>query len=121
MTNDNNKEEFRNFLSKHINFIKDIKLPEFCENSFYESVLIEYRCLPHLEFLIRNTIIKLSEKWSHTVICGNLNYDFILNICCSISKKIKVIKTDYDNLYSSEYSKFLTSQDFWNLLVGEKY
>ena len=44
-----------------------------------ETVLIEFRPLPNLEFLIRNTIIKLKD-WNHTVVCGNINYNFIKNI-----------------------------------------
>jgi hypothetical protein len=90
------------------------------ECSDFESVLIEYRCLPHLEFLIINTILKLGEKWCHTIICGNLNYDFIVKLCSTISNKINIIKTDYDNLTPSEYSLFLSSLDFWNLLKGKK-
>jgi hypothetical protein len=116
----NPREKFINICLKNLNYMRNIYLPDFCENSYFESVLVEYRCLPHLEFLIRNTIIKLGEKWSHTIICGNLNYDFMLSMCFGISKKIKVIKTNYDNLLPSDYSKFLTSLDFWYLLHGEK-
>ena len=118
--NNNCKNEFRLLCLKYINYIRNINLPDFCINSNYESVLIEYRCLPHVEFLIRNTIIKLGEKWCHTVICGNLNYEFMVRICSLISSKIKVIKTNFDNVSASDYSKFLSSLEFWNLLNGEK-
>lgn len=101
-------------------FIKYVNLPTIKKDSLYESVLIEFRVFPHIEFLIRNTIIKLGEDWSHTVICGNLNYDLLTNICTNISKNIKIIKLDVDNMTQSEYSKFLTRMDFWNLLKGEK-
>ena len=118
--NNNCKHEFRILCFNHTNYIRNLKLPNFFENSNYESVLIEYGCLPHLEFLIRNTIIKLGEQWSHTIICGNLNYEFMVNMCSLISNKIRIIRTDYDNLLSQDYSKLLTSLDFWNLLHGEK-
>ena len=49
-----------------------------------------------------------------------LNYDFMRNMCSTISNKIKIIKTNYDNLFPSDYSRFLSSVDFWNLLEGEK-
>jgi hypothetical protein len=114
------KGEYRSFCLSNMNKMKELSLPNFVENSFYESILIEYRCLPHLEFLIRNTIYKLGEKWSHSVICGNLNYSFMISICFAISPKIKVIKTDFDNLFPSDYSNFLASLDFWDLLNGEK-
>jgi hypothetical protein len=116
----NPKEEFRKICIKNLNYIRNIDLLEFSENSHYESVLIEFRCLPHLEFLIRNTIIKLGEKWSHTIICGQLNYEFIVNMCLNISNKIKVIKTNFDNLFPSDYSRFLSSLNFWDLINGEK-
>ena len=89
-------------------------------NFDFKAVLIEYRCFPHLEFLIRNMILKLGTNWSYTVICGNLNYDYINKMCNSISLNIKIIKTNYDNLDINSYSKLLASLDFWNLLIGKK-
>lgn len=118
--NNNCKVEFRLFCINYLSYIRNINLPDFCTKSKYETVLIEYRSLPHIEFLIRNTIIKLGEHWCHTVICGNLNYEYMVRLCSLISNKIKVIKTGYDNLNPSDYSKFLASLDFWNLLQGEK-
>ena len=117
---DNSHIYFRYMCFKYINFIRYIELPNFKTVSEYESVLIEYRCFPHLEFLIRNAIIKLGNNWSHTIICGNMNYEYMTNMCNNISRKIKVIKTNYDNLVPSEYSKLLTSLEFWNFFEGEK-
>lgn len=118
--NHNCKNEFRLFCIGYLDYIRSINLPNFCEKSNYESVLIEYRCFPHIEFLIRNTIIKLGEKWCHTIVCGNLNYEYMIRVCSTISNKIKVIKTNFDNLSPSDYSNFLSSLNFWNLLGGEK-
>jgi hypothetical protein len=117
-----NKEkiDFRMLCLSKINYIRNLSLPYFCKNSIYETVLIEYRCFPHLEFLIRNTIIKLGKKWSHTIICGNLNYKYMKEMCNNISPNIKVIKTDYNIIKKEEYSNFLLSLNFWNLLEGEK-
>ena len=116
----NIKGEYRFFCFENMHIMKEISLPNFIENSFYESVLIEFRIFPHLELLIRNTIYKLGEKWSHSVICGNLNYTFMKTLCLSISPKIKVIKTNFENLFPSDYSKFLSSLEFWDLIHGEK-
>lgn len=44
----------------------------------------------------------------------------MVRICSLISSKIKVIKTNFDNVSASDYSKFLSSLEFWNLLNGEK-
>jgi hypothetical protein len=101
-------------------FMKHITLPKFNKVSLYEAVLIEFRNFPHIEFLIRNAIFKLGPDWSHTIICGNLNYDMVENICKSISPNINIIRLDFDNMTQTDYSEFLTTMDFWDLLKGEK-
>jgi len=116
----NNHTYFRYLCFKYIDFIRLIEIPKIKKNLNCEAVLIEYRKFPHLEFLIRNAILKLGNKWSYTVICGTENYQYMLEICNTISSNIRVIETPYSNLNQSEYSKFLTTMDFWNLLNGEK-
>jgi hypothetical protein len=113
-------EIFRVICEEKISYIKNIELPDIKKNNPYEAVLIEFRCFPHLEFLIRNTMIKLGDKWSHTVVCSNLNYDFMITMCANISSEITVIKTDYDNLNQSTYNLMLASKVFWELFAGEK-
>ncbi len=116
----NPKVEFRYFCFRYLNYIRKILLPEIHVDQKYEAVLIEYRKFPHLEFLIRNAIIKLGSGWSYSVICGLNNYDFMIKLCHSISPNVKVIKTNYHDLNQSTYSEFLASVDFWNLFKGEK-
>jgi len=111
---------FRLLCFKMNYFIKFVELPKFKKNSLFEAVLIEFRNLPHIEFTIRNAIIKLGSEWCHTIICGIQNHSLVENICKNISCKIKIIKLEFDNLTQSEYSEFLTTMDFWNLLKGEK-
>jgi hypothetical protein len=114
------KTEYRYFCFRYLNYIRKLKLCAIQLGQPKEAVLIEFRKFPHLEFLLRNTIHKLNSEWSHTIICGNLNYDFIVNICESISPNIKIIKLDIDNMTQYEYSMYLTTIEFWGLLVGEK-
>jgi glycosyltransferase involved in cell wall biosynthesis len=116
----NPKEQFRIICEEHIPHIRNIDLPVISQNNIYEAVLIEYRCFPHLEFLIRNAIIKLGEKWSHSIVCGTNNYEYMLSMCANISPEITVIKTEYDNLNQSTYSMLLASKKFWELFAGEK-
>jgi hypothetical protein len=116
----NNDHNFRLLCFKLNYFMKYALLPKIIENSLYEAVFIEFRNFPHIEFIIRNAIIKLGSKWSHTVICGNLNYMLIKNICKTISSNINIIKINVNNMTQTEYSEFLTTRDFWNLLKGEK-
>jgi hypothetical protein len=117
---DNNKIGFRYFCFKFLNYIRQINLPKIELNKYYEAVLIEFHCVPHIEFLIRNNILKLGSNWSYTIICGNLNYNFIKNICENISSNIKIIKINYDNLEQNDYNKLLSSIEFWNLFTGDK-
>lgn len=116
----NPKVEFRYLCFKGIDYMRNIILPEIYYGSDLEAVLIEFRCFPHLEFLIRTVISKLGGKWSHTIVCGTNNFDYMVKIASSISNKIKIIKTNNDNLSPSQYSKFLASPNFWNLLIGKK-
>jgi hypothetical protein len=116
----NHKIRFRFECFKYNYIMRHIDIESVNINTDYEAVFIEYRCFPHVELLIRNAILKLGNEWSHTIICGNLNYEFMVNICKKISYNIKVIKTDFDNLTQNEYSLFLSNIDFWNLLSGKK-
>ena len=85
----------------------------------YESVLIEFRQLPHIEFIIRNTIHKLGPNWSHTVVCGNNNYTQMREIGASIPN-LRIIKLNVNNLTQNDYSEYLCAREFWDLLYGEK-
>ena len=117
----NPKIEFRYLCYKHIEDIRKLTLPEIRLNNKYEAVLIEYRCFPHIEFLIRNMIHKLGSEWSHTIVCGTLNYNYISGLCNNIDKNIKVIRTRFDNLMPPyQYSEYLATEEFWKMFVGEK-
>ena len=111
---------FRLLCFKMNYFMKHTNLPKIKKTTLYEAVFIEFREFPHMEFLIRNAIFKLGNRWCHTIVCGNLNYELIVNVCKTISSKINIIKIHVDNMTQSEYSKFLTTMEFWNLLKGEK-
>jgi len=117
---ENPKEEYRYFCYRYLDYIRQIQLPIVERNKKYETVIIEYRKFPHLEFLIRNMILKTGSEWSHTIVCGNLNYYFCLNMVNKIGADVKIIKTDFDDLNQSSYSIFLASKEFWNNFNGEK-
>ena len=116
----NDKLRFRFECFKYNFMMKHIEIPDISHISEWEAVLIEYRSFSHVEFLIRNAILKLGSKWSYTIICGNLNYQFMKNICAKISTSIKIIKTNYDNLIPNNYNLLLSSVNFWNLFSGKK-
>ena len=69
-------------------------------------------------------IIKMPNKWNHTVVCGRKNYDSICkicnNICQGLKSSIRVIKLFVENLDRDEYCRLLTSSFFWEMFTGEK-
>ena len=107
--NKNDHTYFRYLCFSYIEFIKKNNIPILKLNNRYESVFIEFRILPHIEFIIRNTILRLAHDWSHTIVCGNQNYDFISKMCNDISPNINIIKLDFDNLLVNEYNNLLSN------------
>ena len=121
---DDLKSMHRLYCFSYTKIIRNIIINNFGDKkNLKETVLIEFRPMPNLEFLIRNTIIKL-PNWNHTVICGNNNYSFIKEICDIIcensNSSIKIIKLDINNLTPSQYSELLTTAKFWENLKGTK-
>ena len=117
---DNDKNKFRYICFKYNQFMKHIPIPNIKLGSIYEAVFIDFRILPNIEFIIRNAILKLGISWSFTIVCGKTNHSFIKQIANTISKNINIIKLNYDNMTRNEYSNFLMTSHFWNLLKGDK-
>lgn len=98
--------------------IKDIPL-NFKKNSDYGSVIIEDRRLPHLECIIRNTIIKTPDNWSHSIVCTKLNYKLIKELCKRIHQDIKVIPIEIPNFTQNTYNDMFLTEWFWNKIDSE--
>ena len=99
--------------------IQHYDIPKFELGQKYETVFIEFRNLSHIEYLVRNMIMKL-PNWSHTVVCGNLNYNLIQEIQFTIGDNLKIVHLDIDNLTPSSYSDLLYTEEFWNNFIGDK-
>ena len=117
---ENPRIEFRLLCFYYLQQIRSIPVKYFPQESDYETVLIEYRSLPHTEFLIRNIIHKLGNYWSHTVVCGTDNYSYMVEMCRKIHPNLKVIQTPFSNHTQKTYSDYLCTLDFWNLFTGKK-
>ena len=61
------KEKHRYICFQNIHLIDHIEIEEFGFDKSKETVLIEFRNFPHVEFLLKNTIIKMPNDWNHTV------------------------------------------------------
>ena len=87
-------------------------------NKKNESVFIDFRVLPHIKNVIYNCINKLNDEWSHSIVCGIENYDFIMQLVGN--HKIKIIKLDNLIKNVNQYNNLLLTVDFWKLFHGEK-
>jgi hypothetical protein len=90
------------------------KQPE--QGKRYESVFIDFRIIPHAKYVITNLINKLSNDWSHTVVCGPSNYEYMKKI----APFTQIIKLNLDIKNINDYNNLLLTTDFWNLFDGEK-
>jgi hypothetical protein len=81
-----------------------------------ETVLIDFQKLPHIEFLIKNTVISM-PCWSHTILCCRDNYDHMVEITGKISQNIKIIVLDRP---VEICDKFVQSDDFLKNIVGHR-
>lgn len=128
-------EKFRQTLCNDLVKIEKNKLPILPEFSNYNCLLLEFRVLPHIEHLLRNMIIKLNLKvdgkqknlevngkqnWMFTIVCGNNNYDFFVNLIKKFDRKITLIKLDYDNIDVYIYNEMFKNSLFWKMIHGEK-
>ena len=81
-----------------------------------EAVMIEFRELPHIEFLVRNAIAMLPH-WHHTVVCGPRNAAMVRNFQLH-GIRICVVP-DVSSVH--DYNEMLLRTDFWeDTLVQDK-
>ncbi len=114
-----NNEKYRNKCLEYLPLIKNIIIPPLVEISDYETVFIDFRWLPHIEYLVRTTVIKL-PTWKHTIVCGNKNVHHIKKMCQTISNKINIIQLNINTSSVMEYSNLLLTTNFWKTLSGKK-
>ena len=57
---------FKKYCIQNTPWLEKQPLSRINFNKRKESVLIEFRQLPHLYFILRNTIRVLGSSWSHT-------------------------------------------------------
>ena len=121
LSNTNPKVLFRLFAYTYTPFIRTITLPLHIHyGKDKEAILIEFRKLRNIEFILRNTIIKLGSEWSYTIVCGIRNETFMRNIVSSLARNIKIIVLPFENLCPTTYSELLSQENFWTRFHGNK-
>jgi hypothetical protein len=82
-----------------------------------ETVLVEFRPMPHLEALILNMMLKF-PNWKHTVVCGPLNAEMVRDFNVV---GLNVIEWPQNITRVSEYSDLLRkNRAFWRQFTGER-
>ncbi len=109
---------FKNYCINNKDWLEKYPLPFISPGQKKESVYIEFRCLEHNYFIIRNTIRVLGNDWSHTIVCGNNNYNHMCEIRRRIGRAINIIKLDYTNMTRLTYSLLLLKSSFWEKFSG---
>lgn len=119
--NRNNKENWRSFCWYNLQYLELFEASDNVKmKSSFNAVLIEFRPLINLEFVIKNCMIKLGDKFCYTVICGHQNYQLMKSINLRLKGKLNIIKYDVYNITFDEYNNLLYSKEFWESLDGEK-
>lgn len=111
------KSSFHQFAKICQNYLWKVNFsyPKIRDKSKYCSVLVESRLVENLEFTIRNTISKLPDNWSHTIICSNINHHKVKDITESISPDINVLNILPENFSRNDYNNLCLSVEFYEL------
>ncbi len=124
ITKMSHKEKFRANCYEDLPRLRNINVGEFSEGSDLETVLIEFRILPHVEYILRKAVITLPKTWSHTVVCGPENALHIQALCRHITRglksRIRVIVMEEHVSSVHEYNDMLLTESFWKMFYGEK-
>lgn len=112
--------QWRDWSNDMLPKVRTIKLPTVLKGLKYNAVLIEFRKLENLEFVLRIAIYNLAPDWSFTVVCGLDNYSMIKHICSKISRNITILKYKITNATINTYNNLLLSPLFWESLRGDK-
>jgi len=94
--------------------------PSIKEKFKNKTVLVEPRETEHLEFLIKNTVMKMGNNWGHIIYCSNKNYFHVKTICVEISDEIEIRILAESFKTIDDYNKLLMSVEFWESLNCEK-
>lgn len=112
-------EKFQQMCCDLIPFISN-DFPVIDVFSEKKSLLVETRNLPHLEFVIKNTIQKLGDGWGHIIFCSRDNHANVKNICKSISSNIEIFVLEKQLHTKNDFNNLLLSSDFWDKISCEK-
>ena len=93
--------------------------PSYCK---YTAMIIEPRCHPALELVLKNFNKNLNEDWQFLIFHGNNNLDYINNIINQYEfndRQIKLKHVKVNNLSINEYNLFMYSEYTYSYIDTE--
>ena len=111
-------ELYHGICTRLLPLVRKYPIPKFKMDSDKCAVLVDTRCLPNFEFVIRQVGRFLDDTWSMTIFTGNLNYDYVKEICNQIGN-ISVINLNIDSMTINDYNNMLLTESFWNRINAE--
>ncbi len=112
-------ESFAAICHDLIRFLPD-QYPAIDPKSSRKSILIETRDLIHLEFVIKNTILKLGDGWGHMIFCSADNLGKVSAICQTISAEIEIVLLHRNIHTINDYNELCLDPLFWEKIHCEK-
>lgn len=113
----NKKSEY--YLWRYYDFFQTIlKIDNLSKDLEYEHVCFCFERLPHIESILINNIWRLREKWSHTIICCQDNFNFISAFVKKTNANIRIIKLNLNHVFIHEINDYLLNKEFLNKFHG---
>lgn len=113
-----NQEIWNQFIERHQATVRGFSLPPVPENANNAIVIIEPRCHPHLEFVLRNALYFLGRDWGVNIFAGKKNHNFVNEITSDLGA-VTIHSLDVENLTADRYNSIKKSAWFWRSLCAE--
>jgi hypothetical protein len=95
--------------------------PEYCK---YTAMIVEPRCHPALELVLKNFNRNLNEDWQFLIFHGNNNINYVNNIINQSefnNRQIKLKHIKVDNLSLNEYNLFMYNEYTYMFIDTEMF
>lgn len=118
LTVEKNRAIWDRFIQDNQRKVREMSVPAIADQSDHSIVIIEPRCHPHLEFVLKTALFFLGGNWSVDIFASRLNYKFVKKITADLGPA-RIYLLDVDNLTDNQYNSIKKSPDFWRYLLAE--
>lgn len=116
------KDEWRMYTPYLLKYLDQCEVANIVPKKSCNVVFVEFRELNyyHIKFILLNAYKKLGKNFMYTIVCGNLNYEFMERVNQDIGGFNKILKFDINHCPTQKYNVLFLSPRFWEKLEGEK-